>query len=162
MNTMQKTSKASFTSAPWSSSCAIYEMASRVRVEIVPNEWGEHLSRTSHGDHEMALLGWVGDNGDADNFLYVLLDKDTATLGSALNVCFWMNDDYHKLMIAARRELDPEKRAALYRKAQEIVFDEAPMVPLAHAQQLMACRAIVDGILFEVNGDILFYNATVK
>jgi peptide/nickel transport system substrate-binding protein len=133
-----------------------------IKVEIVPNEWGAHLSRTSHGDHEMALMGWVGDNGDADNFLYVLLDKDTATLGSALNVCFWMNDAYHDLMVAARRELVPEKRAALYRKAQEIVFEEAPMVPLAHAQQLMACRANVDGILFEVNGDILFQKATVK
>jgi peptide/nickel transport system substrate-binding protein len=132
-----------------------------IPVEIVPNEWGAHLSRTSHGDHEMALMGWVGDNGDADNFLYVLLDKDTATLGSALNICFWMNDDYHNLMIAARRELDPEKRAALYRKSQEIVFDEAPMVPLAHAEQLMACRANVNGILFEVNGDILFRHAAV-
>jgi peptide/nickel transport system substrate-binding protein len=131
-------------------------------VEIVPNEWGEHLSRTSHGDHEMALMGWVGDTGDADNFLYVLLDKDTATLGSALNICFWMNDDYHNLMIAARRELDPGKRAALYRKAQQIVFEEAPMVPLAHAEQLMACRANVSNILFEVNGDILFRNTTVK
>jgi peptide/nickel transport system substrate-binding protein len=132
-----------------------------IPVEIVPNEWGAHLSRTSHGEHEMALLGWVGDNGDADNFLYVLLDKDTATLGSALNVCFWMNDAYHDLMIAARRELDPEKRAALYRKAQEIVFEEAPMVPLAHAEQLMACRATVSNILFEVNGDILFHHAVV-
>ena len=133
-----------------------------IPIEIVPNEWGEHLSRTSHGEHEMALMGWVGDTGDADNFLYVLLDKDTATLGSALNVCFWMNDDYHKLMIAARRELDPERRAVLYRQAQEIVFEECPMVPLAHAEQLMACRANVDGVLFEVNGDILFRNATVK
>lgn len=133
-----------------------------IKVEIVPNEWGSHLSRTSHGEHEMALMGWVGDTGDADNFLYVLLDKDTATLGSALNVCFWMNDAYHDLMIAARRELDPEKRAGLYRKAQEIIFDEAPMVPLAHAESLMACRSNVDGILFEVNGDILFHHATVK
>jgi len=133
-----------------------------IPIEIVPNEWGAHLSRTSHGEHEMALLGWVGDNGDADNFLYVLLDKDTATLGSALNVCFWMNDDYHNLMIAARRELDPAKRAAIYGKAQEIVYEECPMVPLAHAQQLMACRANVSGIFFEVNGDILFHNATVK
>ncbi len=132
-----------------------------IPIEIVPNEWGAHLSRTRHGDHEMALMGWVGDNGDADNFLYVLLDKDTTTLGSALNISFWMNDAYHDLMVAARRERDPEKRAALYRQAQEIVFEDAPMVPLAHAQQLMACRANVDGILFEVNGDILFRKAVV-
>ena len=133
-----------------------------IPVEIVPNEWGAHLSRTSHGEHEMALMGWVGDTGDADNFLYVLLDKDTATLGSALNICFWTNDAYHDLMLAARRELDPEKRAALYRKAQEIIFKEIPMVPLAHAESLMACRANVDGIHFEPNGDILFQDARMN
>ena len=110
----------------------------------------------------MALLGWVGDTGDADNFLYVLLDKDTATLGSALNICFWTNDAYHDLMLAARRELDADKRAAIYRKAQEIVFEEAPMVPLAYADALMACRSNIEGIHFEPIGDILFYDATVK
>jgi len=136
--------------------------AAGIPVEIVPNEWGAHLSRTSHGEHEMALMGWVGDTGDADNFLYVLLDKDTAILGSALNICFWKDDAYHDLMMAARRELDPEKRAAIYRNAQEIVYDEAPMVPLAHAESLMACRANVDGIHFEPDGDILFQDATVK
>jgi peptide/nickel transport system substrate-binding protein len=133
-----------------------------IPVAIVPNEWGAHLSRTSHGEHQMALMGWVGDTGDADNFLYVLLDKDTATLGSALNICFWMNDAYHNLMIAARRELDPRRRSALYRQAQEIVFEETPMVPLAHAESLMACRASVNGVRFEPNGDILFQDATVK
>jgi peptide/nickel transport system substrate-binding protein len=133
-----------------------------IPVQIVPNEWGSHLDRTHHGEHEMALMGWVGDTGDADNFLYVLLDKDTAIMGSALNISFWKNDAYHDLMLAARRELDPEKRAGLYRKAQEIVFEEAPMVPLAHAESLMACRANVDGIHFEPTGDILFQDATVK
>jgi peptide/nickel transport system substrate-binding protein len=133
-----------------------------IPVEIVSNEWGSHLSRTSRGEHELALLGWVGDNGDADNFLYVLLDKDTATLGSALNICFWKNDAYHDLMLAARRELNPGKRAELYRKAQEIIFEEAPMVPLAHAKAMIACRSNADGIQLEVNGDILLRHATLK
>jgi len=127
-----------------------------IKIEIVPNEWGSHLSRTSHGEHEMALLGWLGDIPDADNFLYLLLDKDTATIGSALNICFWKNDAYHDLVTAARRELDLAKRAELYRQAQEIVFEEAPMVPLAHAKGLAACRANVEGMHLEFNGDILF------
>jgi peptide/nickel transport system substrate-binding protein len=132
-----------------------------IPIEIVPNEWGSHLARTSHGEHEMALMGWVGDNGDADNFLYVLLDKDTATLGSALNICFWKNDAYHDLMIAARRELDAGKRAELYQKAQKIVYDECPMVPLAHAQLLLACRRNVEGLHREFNGDIIFRDVTI-
>jgi peptide/nickel transport system substrate-binding protein len=133
-----------------------------LKIEIVPNEWGSHLSRTSHGEHEMALLGWLGDIPDPDNFLYLLLDKDTATVGSALNICFWKNDAYHDLVTAARRELDPAKRADLYRKAQEIVFEETPMVPLAHAKGLAACRANVEGMRLEFNGDILFRRVTLR
>jgi peptide/nickel transport system substrate-binding protein len=133
-----------------------------IPIEIVPNEWGSHLARTSHGEHELALLGWVGDTGDADNFLYVLLDKDTATLGSALNICFWRNEAYHALMLAARRELDPGRRAELYRKAQEIVFDEAPMVPLAHAKALAACRTNVEDLHLEFNGDVLFRDVKLR
>jgi peptide/nickel transport system substrate-binding protein len=132
-----------------------------IPVEIVPNEWGAHLTRTQRGEHELALLGWVGDTGDADNFLYVLLDRDTAVPGSALNITFWDNEAYHQLMIAARRQLDPEKRAALYRKAQQIIFEELPLVPLAHADHLAACRANIEGMQFEINNDILFHRVRI-
>ncbi len=128
-----------------------------VPVEIVPNEWGAHLTRTQRGEHDLALLGWIGDNGDADNFLYLLLDKETAVRGSALNINFWKNDRYHELMIAARRELDPEKRAAIYGTAQELIFEETPMVPLVHAEDMAACRANVEGVELQLNGDVLFH-----
>lgn len=136
--------------------------AAGIPIEIVPNEWGAHLSRTQNGEHELALLGWVGDNGDADNFLYVLLDKDTATLGSALNICFWRNDEYHELMLAARRETNPIRRADLYRQAQHIIHAEVPMLPLAHAQNLVALRANLTGVLLQPNGDLLFHRAAIR
>jgi peptide/nickel transport system substrate-binding protein len=131
-------------------------------IEIIPNEFGAHLSRTSSGQHELALLGWVGDNGDTDNFLHTLLSKETATLGSALNICFWKNDRYSDLVAAARRETVPAKRAALYRQAQEIIADEVPLVPLMHAPAMCAVRANVTGVHYEINGDILFRYVTVK
>jgi peptide/nickel transport system substrate-binding protein len=131
------------------------------QIEIVSNEWGAHLDRTQRGEHDLAILGWVGDTGDADNFLYVLLDKDTATMGSALNIAFWKHDPYHELMMAARKEVDPEKRAALYRQAQEMIFEECPMVPLAHARNLVITRAEMENLLLQPNGDILFHRVTL-
>ncbi len=130
-----------------------------IPLEIVPNEWGAHLTRTQRGEHDLALLGWVGDNGDADNFLYVLLDKDTATLGSALNINFWRHDAYHDLMLAARRETNPPRRVELYRRAQEIIAADVPMVPLAHAQSLIVLRANLTGVLLQPNGDVFFHRA---
>jgi peptide/nickel transport system substrate-binding protein len=128
-----------------------------VRVEIVANEWNTHLDRVRHGEHQMALLGWVGDNGDADNFLHVLLGRDSAVKGSALNISFWKHDGYHELMQAARRETDLARRAQIYRQAQELIFEECPMVPLAHAESLLALRANVTGFLFQPNGDMFLH-----
>lgn len=133
-----------------------------VTIEIVPNEWGAHLTRTQRGEHDLALLGWVGDNGDADNFLYVLLDPTTAIVGSALNISFWKHDPYHQLLAQARRETDAPQRAALYRQAQELIVAEAPLVPLAHAQNMVALRANVSGVLLQPNGDVLFHHARVS
>ena len=52
-------------------------------------EWGVYLSRVQDGEHDLALYGWSGDNGDPDDFLYTILDKDSATPPGANNVAFW-------------------------------------------------------------------------
>ena len=59
-----------------------------VKAEIVSYDWQTYLDRTGKGEHSMALLGWIGDNGDPDNFLYVLLDKDNAKGPDAGNIAF--------------------------------------------------------------------------
>ena len=57
-----------------------------VDINLVTYEWGEYLDRTEDGDHDMALLGWSADIGDPDNFLFVLLSGESATIGTAGNI----------------------------------------------------------------------------
>ncbi|HUJ11549.1 MAG TPA: hypothetical protein VL171_16170 [Verrucomicrobiae bacterium] len=92
----------------------------------------------------------------------MLFDKETATLGSALNICFWTNEAYRQPVLAARRKLNSEVCPVLYCRAQEIVFEKVPMVPPAHTKALIACSANVESIHFERNGDILSHDATMK
>src|SRR6202023_1331033 len=49
-----------------------------VTAEIKSFEWGEYRKRAQNGEHQMAQLGWTGDNGDPDNFLHSLLGCDAA------------------------------------------------------------------------------------
>src|SRR5712671_105018 len=49
-----------------------------VKAEIKSFEWGEYRKRAQNGEHQMAQLGWTGDNGDPDNFLHTLLGCDAS------------------------------------------------------------------------------------
>ncbi|MEZ4743651.1 MAG: ABC transporter substrate-binding protein [Bdellovibrionota bacterium] len=103
-----------------------------VKVKIVSYEWGTYLDKTEQGEHDMALMGWTGDIGDPDNFLYVLLDKDN-TVKPAQNISFYKSQKLHDVLIAAKAESNQDKRIELYEKAQSIIYNDVPMVPLAHS-----------------------------
>ena len=47
-----------------------------ITAKIVSYEWATYLEKASNGEADAFLLGWTGDNGDADNFIYILLDED--------------------------------------------------------------------------------------
>ncbi|MGE5577362.1 MAG: ABC transporter substrate-binding protein, partial [Syntrophothermus sp.] len=96
---------------------------------------------------DMALLGWTGDNGDPDNFLYVLLDKDNAVKPNANNISFYRSEQVHKLLIEAQTVADMKKRTALYEKAQEIIHNDVPMVTLVHSTPPLAGRKYVKGFI---------------
>ena len=126
-----------------------------VRAKIVQWEWGTYLDKVSQGEHPMALLGWTGDNGDPDNFLYVLLDQ-TAAEKPAQNIAFYRSDELHELLVEARSSSERAERERLYRRAQEIIFRDAPWVPLVHATQTAAFRANVDGFTMHPTGSKWF------
>jgi peptide/nickel transport system substrate-binding protein len=110
-------------------------------------EWGVYLAKVEDGEHDLALFGWSGDNGDPDDFLYTILDKDSAKPPGANNVCFWKNDAFHALMMAGQVETDPVKRDAIYRKALRLVHDQTPAVPIAHNSPPTVFRSNVKGFI---------------
>ena len=132
-----------------------------IEAQIVSFEWGTYLDKVGRGQHDMALLGWTGDNGDPDNFLYVLLDKSAAE-PPANNIAFYRSEPLHKILVEAQREVDIARRTALYRQAQEIVHRDAPWVPLVHAAQTAAFKKSVVGYRLHPTGSKWFQNVAIK
>lgn len=127
--------------------------------KIVTYEWATYLEKANNGEADAFLLGWTGDNGDADNFLYTLLDKDT--IGSN-NYTYYSNDETHDLLIAAQSEVDEEKRNELYKQAQAIIHEDAPWVPLAHSTPLLAAKKGVTGYLPHPTGSESLVNVYMQ
>lgn len=126
-----------------------------IDASIKTLEWGTYLDATQHGQHQMCLLGWTGDNGDPDNFLYVLLDKESTRI-PAQNVAFYRSDALHAILVSAQEETDIAKRSLLYEQAQVVVHEDAPWVPLAHMTQLAAFDRKVHGYLLNPTGKVRF------
>jgi dipeptide transport system substrate-binding protein len=102
-----------------------------VKAEIVTYEWGEYLKRSKEGQHDTVLLGWTGDNGDPDNFLYVLLGCAAAKDGT--NRARWCYQPFDDLLVKAKETSDVAERTKLYEQAQVIFKEEAPWVTIAHS-----------------------------
>lgn len=130
-----------------------------VKAKIVSFEWPTYLDKASKGEADAFMLGWTGDNGDADNFLYVLLDEDN--IGSN-NYTYFKNDEMHDLFIDAQTEVDENKRIELYKKAQEIIHEEAPWVPIAHSTPLLAAAKDLTGFVPHPTGSDLLSNVEFK
>lgn len=47
-----------------------------VKAKIQSVDWATYLDKAAKGEFDTFMLGWTGDNGDPDNFLYTLLDKE--------------------------------------------------------------------------------------
>ena len=126
-----------------------------VDAEIVTFEWGEYLKRSKAGEHDTVLLGWTGDNGDPDNFMYVLLGCDAAKDGG--NRARWCNEDFDSKLRAAKQTADQAERTKLYEKAQLIFKEEAPWVTIAHSVVFKPVRKEVTGFNVHPLGSHIFY-----
>jgi peptide/nickel transport system substrate-binding protein len=116
-----------------------------VNAKLVTYEWGTYLERTGSGEHDMALLGWTGDNGDPDNFLNVLLSSKTATEKDALNIAYYKNPEVDKILDQAQTTIDENERQDLYFQAQEMLVEDAPWVPIAYAKPPVGLQDQVQG-----------------
>jgi peptide/nickel transport system substrate-binding protein len=118
-----------------------------IKAELILESIGDNIESVSRGDHDLALSGWTGDTGDPDNFLYVLLHSDNATPGSAQNISFYRNPVFDSLLAEAQISIDESSRNKLYVQAQDIIAEDAPWLPLAHSELVVAARAELGGML---------------
>jgi dipeptide transport system substrate-binding protein len=130
-----------------------------VEAQIVSFEWGEYLKRSKAGEHDTVLLGWTGDNGDPDNFLYVLLGCDAATGANRARWCYKPFDD---LLRKAKQISDVDERAKLYQQAQAIFKEEAPWITIAHSVVFMPVRKEVQDYKIDPFGGHIFYGVDLQ
>ncbi|CAM3766655.1 ABC transporter substrate-binding protein [Alkalicoccus chagannorensis] len=113
-----------------------------VTANIVSMEWATYLEQTEAGEHDLFMLGWSGVNGDPDYFFGNLLHSDAIPGG---NRNFYRNEEVDGLLDEAKVSIDEGEREELYMEAQEIIHEDAPMIPLVHSIPVLAGSDRVEG-----------------
>jgi peptide/nickel transport system substrate-binding protein len=75
---------------------------------------------------------WVGDYADEENFMSLFYSKNFAPVGS--NYTHYKNPDFDILFEKVIREQNREVKSTLYQKMDQMLIDDAPIVPLYYDQ----------------------------
>ena len=129
-----------------------------IDLAIEARDVNQHFEHLMAGRHQLGLAGWNSDNSDPDNFLYSLLDPDNIS-EAGNNLSRYRNAQFHELMLAGQREMDPDRRLEIYRQAQRLVQADLPVVPLAHTRLRAAMRRGLAGYRLHPTGLVRLGNA---
>lgn len=139
-----------------------YLAAVGITVKFYQVDWATYLQETEAGKHQMCLLGWTGDNGDPDNFMNVLYGPNACSIGTAGNYAFYNDMRVQDLLSKALQTYDKEKRAEYYKKAQEMIHEDAGWVYLAHSVQSIVFRSNVHGYVLNPTSRKFFYPVWIE
>lgn len=98
-----------------------------LKSEIEKVDGGTWWSRVPEGDYDAAPTWYYNETTDPD------LALRWALCGSCGSDCFhtkYNNEEVNRLTEEGAAELDPAKRAEIYKKVQEITLDEVSQIPL--------------------------------
>ena len=95
-----------------------------IDIELSNQDWKVYLDSLTNLDYEVVRRGWIGDYNDPSTFLDMFLSY------SGNNKTGWKNAEYDKLVTGAAKAKTDKERLALFRKAEKILLDEAPLLPI--------------------------------
>ncbi len=97
-----------------------------VEVEIQQVEWATYLQDLNQNKFQAyGGSGWQADYPDPQDFLDILFHTD-----SALNHGNYSNPELDAILEQARTEPDIERRVELYHEAENLIVQDAPLLPL--------------------------------
>ena len=121
---------------------AVQEMWRRelgVEVRLVNQELKSTQDARRTGNFQILRSVWIGDYVDPASFLGVW----TSTSGN--NFTGWSSADYDRLMDAAARTADPAARNACFQRAEALLLEAAPIIPIYYYTHVFLLRPSVHG-----------------
>jgi len=97
-----------------------------IKLEInYHTDWPSFVTMLSEGKASLFRYSWYADTPDPDNFLFKLFHSQ-----SPRNYTFYQNPGTDALLLQARLQTDLRQQVEIYRKAEQLIMEDAPIIPM--------------------------------
>lgn len=102
----------------------MWKTALNVNVSLINQDWKVYLDSRKTKNYQLARAGWIGDYPDPNTFLEMYVAD------SGNNHSGWSNKTYDDLIARASETVNPAARYRLFQRAETILLEEAPIIPI--------------------------------
>jgi oligopeptide transport system substrate-binding protein len=110
-----------------------------VDARLVNEEWKVYLDSQRSLNYQVCRAAWIGDYVDPNSFL------DMWLAGGGNNETGWTNAQYDHFIGQAAATADPKQRLEVFQKAEAILMDEVPILPVYFYTRVFLKRPEVKG-----------------
>lgn len=115
-----------------------------INLEVNRLEWGAFIDALKASEHNMFIMSWNPSIVDAH---YELLQPfHSSNSGNGPNYMYYTNPELDKLIEEGIATLDENERAEIYKKAQEMVNEDMPMLYICYGETIVASNKNVEGL----------------
>ncbi|MGN0286592.1 MAG: ABC transporter substrate-binding protein [Atopobiaceae bacterium] len=126
-----------------------------VNLDITAYDWTTYKTKATTDPWDVAFFGWVGDNGDPDNFMNLLADSN-----ATMNYSQFNDADYKALIAKGVATSDEDERNDIYKQAEQMAAEKQPWLLISHAKNLAGYNPKVSGFVIHPTGVVRLWNAT--
>jgi len=132
------------------------EKTGMITVNLHAADWPSYKVNRNAYSMQVYVYGWYPDYIDPDNYIQPFLDSaGSGWLGTGYN-----NPEMDKLIAQARSITDPTQRAQLYKQIQEIMVNDAPIVPVYQGKAWAVTKPDVTGVNLDITQNMYYWLIT--
>ncbi len=110
-----------------------------IKITLTNVDWKVYLDRESQGQYQISRAGWIGDYVDPNSFLDMMVtDRGNNKTG-------WSNKQYDSYVKKATFANNEAERLRNFSRAEEILMDELPIIPIYTYTRVYMLRNEVKG-----------------
>jgi peptide/nickel transport system substrate-binding protein len=137
-----------------------------IRLELLPGEQKQVVTKTRARQHQIALLTWFTDYIDPNSNAQAWCANPDDSDGSKLKILAWRShfadEDMTEEVDRATKELDGKKRMAIYANLQRQMWERGPFVFLLQADEIAVMPRTISGFRLGPTPDYFRYSAIRK